>query len=29
VVLKYLPKDGERVRIWLETTDYPDELRLK
>jgi hypothetical protein len=29
VVLKYLPKDRERLRVWLETTDYPDELRLK
>jgi hypothetical protein len=27
-ILKYLPDYGERLNIWLNTTDYPNELRL-
>ena len=28
LILKYLPDYGEKLNIWLNTTDYPGELRL-
>ena len=28
-VLGRLPSDAERLRVWLETNDYPEELQLR
>jgi hypothetical protein len=28
VVLRYLPEDGDRLRVWMETTEYPAGMHI-